>query len=100
MKYILIIDDGCADNPVEKLGNKTPLEYAKKPNLDALAAKGIVGNTLNVPHGLPAGSDLLALDRGNGGGKLETAGLLRKKDICKGCLGRLGPLTVNYAQRG
>jgi len=61
MKYILIIDDGCADNPVPALGGKTPLEYARIPHVDALAAKGVVGNTLNVPHGLPAGSDTAIL---------------------------------------
>ena len=61
MKYILIIDDGCADNPVASLNNKTPLEYAHIPNVDALAAKGIVGSTLNVPKGLPAGSDTAIL---------------------------------------
>ena len=57
MKYILIIGDGMADNPVPELGDLTPLQYAKKPFIDALAAKGEVGSVLNVPHGLPAGSD-------------------------------------------
>ena len=57
MKYILIIGDGIADNPVPELGGLTPLEYAKKPFIDELAARGEVGSVLNVPHGLPAGSD-------------------------------------------
>lgn len=57
MKYILVIGDGMADNPVPELGGKTPLEYAKKPFIDELAAKGEVGSVLNVPEGLPAGSD-------------------------------------------
>ena len=57
MKYILVIGDGMADNPVPELGGLTPLQYAKKPFIDELAAKGEVGNVLNVPHGLPAGSD-------------------------------------------
>lgn len=57
MKYILVIGDGMADNPVPELGGKTPLEYAKKPFIDKLAAKGEVGSVLNVPKGLPAGSD-------------------------------------------
>lgn len=57
MKYILLIGDGMADNPVQVLGGKTPLEYAKKPFIDELAAKGEVGSVLNVPEGLPAGSD-------------------------------------------
>ena len=57
MKYILVIGDGMADDPVPELGGKTPLEYAKKPFIDDLAAKGEVGSVLNVPAGLPAGSD-------------------------------------------
>lgn len=57
MKYILIIGDGMADNPVPELGGLTPLQYAKKPFIDELAAKGEVGSVLNVPRGLPAGSD-------------------------------------------
>lgn len=61
MKYILIIGDGMADNPVESLSNKTPLQVAKKPCIDMLAAKGEVGNVLNVPTGLPAGSDTAIL---------------------------------------
>ena len=40
MKYILIIGDGMADNPVPELGGLTPLEYAKKPFIDELAARG------------------------------------------------------------
>ena len=57
MKYILIIGDGMADNPVPELGGLTPLQYAKKPFIDELAARGEVGSVLNVPRGLPAGSD-------------------------------------------
>lgn len=57
MKYILVIGDGMADEPVPELGGLTPLEYAKKPFIDELAAKGEVGSVLNVPRGLPAGSD-------------------------------------------
>ncbi len=61
MKYILIIGDGMADDGVESLGGKTPLQAAKKPCIDALAAKGEVGNVKNVPDGLPAGSDTAIL---------------------------------------
>ena len=61
MKYILVIGDGMADNPVESLGGKTPLQTAKKPCIDALASKGEVGNVKNVPLGLPAGSDTAIL---------------------------------------
>ena len=61
MKYILIIGDGMADNPVPTLDNKTPLQHASIPVMDALAAKGEVGNVINCPDGLPAGSDTAIL---------------------------------------
>ena len=61
MKYILVIGDGMADNPVGELGGKTPLQYANTPAIDALAAKGVVGSVQNVPAGLPAGSDTAIL---------------------------------------
>ena len=61
MKYILVIGDGMADNPVPALGNKTPLQAAHKPCIDALAAHGVVGHVLNVPKGLPAGSETAIL---------------------------------------
>ncbi len=61
MKYILVIGDGMADNPVPELGNKTPLQAANKPVMDMLAAKGELGSVLNVPKGLPAGSDTAIL---------------------------------------
>ena len=61
MKYILIIGDGMADNPVPALDNKTPLQHAAIPVMDALAAKGEVGSVVNCPAGLPAGSDTAIL---------------------------------------
>lgn len=61
MKYILVIGDGMADNPVESLGGKTPLEYANIPTIDRLAAGGILGSTVNCPEGLPPGSDTAIL---------------------------------------
>ena len=61
MKYILVIGDGMADNPVPALDGKTPLQAAKKPCIDGLAARGLVGNVKNVPVGLPAGSDTAIL---------------------------------------
>ena len=57
MKYLLFIGDGIADNPVPELGNKTPLEYANIPTIDALCAKGVLGSVSNCPKELPAGSD-------------------------------------------
>ncbi len=61
MKYILVIGDGMADNPVPELGGKTPLQAADIPAIDALAAKGTIGSVQNVPEGLPAGSDTAIL---------------------------------------
>ncbi len=61
MKYILIIGDGMADNPVEQLGWKTPLEKAEKPAIDYIAEKGMLGSVFNVPEGMPAGSDTAIL---------------------------------------
>ncbi len=61
MKYILIIGDGMADNPVPELDGKTPLEAANKPFVDALAAKSQLGSVLTVPRTLPPGSDTAIL---------------------------------------
>ncbi len=61
MKYILVIGDGMADNPLQSLNGMTPLEAADKPFIDALAAKSQVGSVLTVPRTLPPGSDTAIL---------------------------------------
>lgn len=61
MKYAVILTDGVADTPVAELNNKTPLEYAKKPNIDALASLSEVGMAITVPEGYPPGSDVANL---------------------------------------
>ncbi|MCA9225167.1 MAG: phosphoglycerate mutase, partial [Planctomycetales bacterium] len=61
MKYAIIIPDGCADEPLESLGGKTPLQAARTPAMDAIAAAGVVGRANNVPAHLPAGSDVANL---------------------------------------
>ena len=61
MKYILIIGDGMADNPVESLDGKTPLQHAAIPVMDSLAVRGEVGSVKNCPDSLPAGSDTAIL---------------------------------------
>ena len=61
MKYILIIGDGMADNPVPELDNKTPLQAASIPAMDRTAARSIVGNVVNCPAPLPAGSETAIL---------------------------------------
>ncbi|MGI5970452.1 MAG: 2,3-bisphosphoglycerate-independent phosphoglycerate mutase [Oscillospiraceae bacterium] len=60
-KYILVIGDGMADNPVPELGGRTPLEAAYKPNIDELSKTGELGHVLTVPRGLPPGSDTAIL---------------------------------------
>jgi 2,3-bisphosphoglycerate-independent phosphoglycerate mutase len=58
MKYVIIIPDGCADEPQESLGAKTPLQAARTPHMDDVAASGVVGLASNVPLHLPPGSDV------------------------------------------
>ena len=57
MKYVVILGDGMADYRMPELDNKTPLQYAKKPNIDMLATKGTVGLVKTVPDGIAPGSD-------------------------------------------
>ncbi len=61
MKYVLILGDGMADYPVPQLNNKTPLQYAKKPNIDSLAKNAEVGMVKTVPDDLSPGSDVANL---------------------------------------
>ena len=56
MKYVIAIPDGCADEPLEQLGGKTPLQTAKTPAMDEVASKGLVGAANHTPQHLPAGS--------------------------------------------
>lgn len=57
MKYIVVLGDGMADEPIEQLGGKTPLAAAVTPMMDALAARGMIGMTSTIPHGMAPGSD-------------------------------------------
>ncbi len=57
MKYILVLADGMADEPIKKLNNKTPLQAAYTPNFDKLASKGEIGLIKTVPEGMNPGSD-------------------------------------------
>lgn len=61
MKYIIVLGDGMADRPIEALGNRTPLEVANKPHIDALAKKSAVGLVSTVPEGMKPGSDVANL---------------------------------------
>src|SRR5947199_7119642 len=61
MKYAIIIPDGCADEPQESLGGKTPLQAAHRPNMNRIAQAGFVGRSNNVPQPLTPASDVATL---------------------------------------
>ena len=57
MKYIIVLGDGMADEPIESLGGKTPLACAKTPAMDELSKKGEIGLVHTIPDGMKPGSD-------------------------------------------
>ena len=57
MKYVLILGDGMADEPLEELGGRTPLAYANTPAMDELASMSEIGVVKTVPEGMNPGSD-------------------------------------------
>ncbi len=57
MKYVIILGDGMADEPIQVLGGKTPLEYAKTPSMDRLAKMSRIGMVHTIPEGMQPGSD-------------------------------------------
>lgn len=61
MKYAIIIPDGCADEPQESLGGRTPLQAAHTPHMDRIARTGLVGRSNNVPPTLTPASDVATL---------------------------------------
>ena len=61
MKHVIILTDGCADLPIEKLGNLTPLEKSNTPNMDYFAANGDIYLVKTVPDSLKPGSDVANL---------------------------------------
>ncbi len=58
MKFAIIIPDGAADEPQESLGRRTPIEGAHTPNMDRVAALGVVARACHTPKTLPAGSEI------------------------------------------
>ena len=58
MKHIIILSDGMADKAIEKLGGKTPLQFAKTPYMDMLAKMGRTGRLITVPEGYNPGSEV------------------------------------------
>ncbi|NDW09563.1 cofactor-independent phosphoglycerate mutase [Dysgonomonas sp. 520] len=61
MKYIIVLGDGMADEPIKALGGKTPLQVANKPYIDMLAAKGKNGILDTIPAGFKPGSEIANL---------------------------------------
>lgn len=58
MKHLIILGDGMADHPVDRLGGKTPLQYAHTPTLDRIAREGRTGLLVTIPDGFSAGSEV------------------------------------------
>ena len=96
MKYIVIIGDGMADYPIDRLGGKTPLMVARKPSMDRIAQKGCCGQFVTVEPDMPPGSEIanltvLGYDPKTcyqGRGVLEAASLgiaLKPTDIAMRC---------------
>lgn len=61
MKYIVLVPDGMADHPMEKLGGKTPLEVADTPNMDYIVRNGMLGQAKTIPDRLAPASDVANL---------------------------------------
>jgi len=57
MKYIVVLGDGMADEPIAEIGGKTPLMHANTPMMDELAGKAVVGLSATIPEGMSPGSD-------------------------------------------
>ena len=58
MKYVIVLGDGMADEPVDELGGVTPLEAADTPVMDRLAREGRTGRFTTVPQGFHPGSEV------------------------------------------
>ncbi|MCX5849639.1 MAG: cofactor-independent phosphoglycerate mutase [Deltaproteobacteria bacterium] len=96
MKYVVLLGDGMADYPTEKLGGKTPLQCAFTPFMDQIAADGTLGLVDTIPAGLNPGSDVATLsvlgydprETYTGRGPLEAASMgisLGQNDIVYRC---------------
>lgn len=57
MKYVMVLGDGMADEPIARLNGRTPLAYANTPALDALSQKSEIGMVSTIPEGMKPGSD-------------------------------------------
>ena len=57
MKYVIVLGDGMADEPIETLGGKTIIEAADTPNMDMISKKAEIGLVHTIPEGMKPGSD-------------------------------------------
>jgi len=96
MKHIIILGDGMADHPIDRLGGKTPLQYAPTPYMDRLAKEGRTGRLVTIPDGFLPGSEvantaILGYDLNRvyeGRGPLEAASIgyeMRQDDMAIRC---------------
>ena len=96
MKYVVLLGDGMADYPTEKLGGKTPLQCAFTPYLDQIAVEGTLGLVDTIPQGMNPGSDVATLsvlgynpaENYTGRGPLEAASMginLGPNDVAYRC---------------
>ena len=96
MKYIVLVGDGMADYPIKELGDRTPLEVARTPNMDYIAQKGILGRAKTIPDKMSPASDVANLSiigydpkqYYTGRGPLEAANLgieLQEDDVAFRC---------------
>ena len=61
MKYLVLLCDGMADEKIESLNNRSPMEAAHKPCMDYLSARSLVGAVNNIPEGMTPESDIANL---------------------------------------
>ncbi len=61
MKYAIVLPDGAADEPLDELGGRTPLQVARIPHMDWIAAGGRLGRVLTIPEGFTPGTDVATL---------------------------------------
>lgn len=96
MKFVIFLADGAADFPVRELGNRTPLQAARKPAMDRIAREGRCGSFITVEDDMPPGSEVANLtvlgydpkQCHQGRGVLEAAAMgvkLRETDIAMRC---------------
>ena len=110
MKYIVLVGDGMADYPIKELGDRTPLEAAKTPNMDFIVQNGSIGRVKTIPHKMSPASDVANIsilgynpaEYYSGRGPLEAANLgveLEDGDVAFRCnlITALGDTLTDYS---